>query len=220
MNFDEMQVVWDSQNRQQVYAVDEFGLYAIVRRKHEALRSCIFWRDIREIGVGVAGCIGLLFFSWSLGSWDENRWRSLLGSNLEMTRQCAMLMLIASAFFLYYALYHWVARWRGQRREKNYKHSLRGDIERTLAQIAYEIHLARGAVWWALIPLLVGTLLFLYVVGTVVSAPPALWLLPAIVMPVCLILDVRCRQRPIRERLLPLKAEFESLRQKLAQDEP
>jgi hypothetical protein len=219
MDFEEMKVIWDSQNKEPLYAVDEAGLHASVRRKTRAFARRIFWRDVREISIGLASGAGFFVFGWTLIAWDEARWRSLLGPGAEVSRWDAVMMLAASALFLHYALYHFVGRKRQERRERQFESSLRGDIDRTLAQTEYQIRMAQGAVWWGLIPLAVATGLGLYVICTIVPTPLAVWLLIPVVMVPAFVLDIRCKRRPIRTELLPLKQEFESLRHKLTESD-
>ena len=59
-----------------------------------------------------------------------------------------------------------------------------------------------------------------YVLFNLVSTPPAVLILAAIVVPVGFALDVLFKRLPMRTELLPLKQEFESLRRKLTESEP
>ena len=42
MNFEDMKVIWDSQNVEPHYAVNEKGLHALLRTKSEKLRKLIW----------------------------------------------------------------------------------------------------------------------------------------------------------------------------------
>lgn len=219
MDFEEMKVIWDSQNAEPLFAVNEAGLHAAVRQKARTFARRILWRDAREISIGVVASAGLLVFSWTLVFWDEDRWRSVLGPGAEVSHGDAVMMLASSALFLWYGLYHFLGRKRQERRERQFESSLRGDIDRALAQIDYQIRRARGMVRWGLLPLALGSGLGLYVFGTIVPTPMAVWLLMPLVMIPAFILDARCKRRPITTELLPLKQEFEALRRKLTAPE-
>lgn len=219
MDFEEMKVVWDSQTNEPLYAVNEAVLHQSVRRKSRALTRRIFWREAREISIGLISAAGFLLFGWALLVWDEQRWIRALGGEADVARWHALLMLTASALFLHYALYHFIGRKRQERRSRQFESSLRGDIDRTLAEADYRIRMAQNAVWWGLIPLAVATGMALLVVATITPTPPAVWLLiPAVMIP-AFVLDLRCKRRPIRNELLPLKQEFEVLRAKLLEAE-
>ena len=59
MEFEEMKVVWDAQNQEPLYAVYESGLRARMEQSVREFNKGIFWRDAREIGIGLV--VGLLF---------------------------------------------------------------------------------------------------------------------------------------------------------------
>ncbi|MGH8021629.1 MAG: hypothetical protein ACREIA_25765 [Opitutaceae bacterium] len=214
-----MKIIWDSQNREPLYAVNEVALYASVRRKNRRFRRRVFWRDVREVGIGLLAGSGFLVFGSMLAFWDENQLRSLLGSEVEVSRWDALIMLIASALALLFALHHLIGRMRQDRRERQFESSLRGDIDRTLAQTDYQIRVARAIFWWDVIPTGLATVMFTYVIYKIVLTPPAVWLLAAIVIPLGIASDLWCKRRPIRTELLPLKQEFEALRRKLVETE-
>jgi hypothetical protein len=108
---------------------------------------------------------------------------------------------------------------RQEQRERRFEPSLRGDLDRTISQAEYRIRMATSIVWWGLLPVWLATLLFVNVLFNLVPTPPAVLILAAIVVPVGFALDILFKRRPIRNELLPLKQEFESLRRKLAESE-
>jgi len=219
MDFEELKVIWDSQNDRPLYAVDEEGLHATVRRQSHAFARRMFWRDAREIGTGLTAAACLLTFAWVLASWDEGRLRRLLGPEVDVSRGDALMMLAASALWLFYALYQFVGRKRQERRERDFEPTLRGDLDRTLAQTEYRIRMARGAVSWGVVPVGLATLLFAYVICKLVPTPPAVWLLAAIVIPLSFAVDAWVKRRPLQTELLAQKRELESLRRKLTEPE-
>jgi hypothetical protein len=152
MDFEALKVIWDSQNHEPLYAVNETALHASVRRRNRAFQRRIFWRDVREIGIGLAAGAGFFVFGWMLAFASKDRWRSLSGSGFEISRGDALMMLTASGLWLFYAGYQLVGRKRQENRERLFESSLRGDLCRTLAQTEYQIQLARSAVWWGVVP--------------------------------------------------------------------
>jgi hypothetical protein len=118
-----------------------------------------------------------------------------------------------------FTAYQIVSRARQQQRERRFEPSLRGDLDRTISQTEYRIRMATSIVWWGLLPVWLATVLFVGVLFNLVATPPTVLILAVSVIPVGFALDILFKRRPIRNELLPLKQEFESLRRKLAESE-
>jgi hypothetical protein len=219
MNFEQMRVIWNSQNDEPLYAIDQAALHASVRRKSRALRRRVFWRDVREISIGLLAAAGFLVFGGMLALGREDGWRRLLGADVEVSRSDAVTMLLVSGLWLFFAAYQLVSRMRQEQRERRFEPSLRGDLDRTISQAEYRIRMATSIVWWGLLPVWLATLLFVNVLFNLVPTPPAVLILAAIVIPVGFALDILVKRRPIRTELVPLKREFESLRRTLTDSE-
>jgi hypothetical protein len=219
MNFEEMKVIWSSQDGEPLYAIDETELRASVRRRSHAFMRRMFWRDVREIGIGLVSATAFLVFGVTLAAGTEDRWRDLLGPGVEVSRRDALAMLAVSALWLFFAGYQLVGRKRQERRERLFEPSLRGDLDRTISQTDYRIRMGRTVVWWGLLPVWLATVLFLHVLMRIVATPPAVLILAAIVIPAGFAIDLIWKRRPIRTELLPLKREFEALRNKLTASE-
>jgi hypothetical protein len=219
MNFEQMRVIWNSQNDEPLYAIDQAALHASVRRKSRALRRRVFWRDVREISIGLLAAAGFLVFGGMLALGREDGWRRLLGADVEASRWDAVTMLLVSGLWLFFAAYQLVSRMRQEQRERRFEPSLRGDLDRTISQAEYRIRMATSIVWWGLLPVWLATLLFVNVLFNLVPTPPAVLILAAIVIPVGFALDILVKRRPIRTELVPLKREFESLRRTLTESE-
>jgi hypothetical protein len=219
MNFEQMRVIWNSQNDEPLYAIDQAALHASVRRKSRALRRRVFWRDVREISIGLLAAAGFLVFGGMLALGREDGWRRLLGADVEASRWDAVTMLLVSGLWLFFAAYQLVSRMRQEQRERRFEPSLRGDLDRTISQAEYRIRMATSIVWWGLLPVWLATLLFINVLVNLVPTPPAVLILAAFVIPVGFALDILFKRRPIRTELVPLKREFESLRRTLTDSE-
>jgi len=219
MDFEEMRVIWNAQNDEPLFAIDQAALHASVRRKSRAFVRRVFWRDIREISIGLLAGTGFLVFGGMLAFGHEDRWRRLFGADVEVSRWDAATLLVASGLWLFFATYQLVSRRRQEQRERRFDPSLRGDLDRTISQTDYRIRMATSVVWWGLLPVWLATVLFVYVLFNLVSTPPAVLILAAIVVPVGFALDVLFKRRPMRTELLPLKEEFESLRRRLTESE-
>lgn len=219
MDFEEMRVIWDSQNDEPLYAIDHAALHASVRRKRRAFVRRVLWRDIREISIGLLAGVGFFAFGGMLAFGHQDRSRRLFGADVEVSRLDAATLLVVSGLWLFVAAYQLVSRRRQQQRERRFHPSLLGDLDRTISQTDYRIRMAASVVWWGLLPVWLATTLFVYVLFNLVSTPPAVLILAAIVVPVGFALDVLFKRRPMRTELLPLKQEFESLRRTLTESE-
>jgi hypothetical protein len=219
MDFEELRVIWNSQDDRPLYAINEAGLHEHVRRKSRAFMRRNFWRDFREIAVGLVAGAGFLVFGGMLVLENEDRWRLWLGPDVEVSRWDALTMVVVSGLWLFFASYQLICRKRQEQRERRFESSLRGDIDRTISRTEHQIRMARSIVWWGLLPVWLATLLFVYVIVKLVPTPPTVLLLAAIVIPLGFGIDLLHKRRPLRTELLPLKQEFESLRRKLTEPE-
>jgi hypothetical protein len=219
MDFDEMRVIWNSQNDEPLYAIDQAALHASVRRKSRAFVRRVLWRDIREIGIGLLAGTGFLVFGGMLAFGHEDRWRRLIGADVEVSRSDVATLLVVSGLWLFCAAYQLMSRRRQERSERRFESSLCGDLDRTISQTDYQIRMATSVVWWGLLPVWLATVLFVYVLFNLASTPPAVLILAAVVVPVGFALDILLKRRPLRTELMPLKQEFETLRRKLTESE-
>lgn len=219
MDFEEMKVIWDSQNDRPLYVLDEAGLHASVQREIRAFARRVLLRDVRDISLALITGLGLLVFGSMIAFGSTEQLQRLLGAKARVTHADSLVLLIASALWFFGAGYQWIERKRQKRREQEFDPSLRGDIDRTLAQTEQQIRLARSALWWSLIPAWVGTTLFTFALFTMIPTPRAVLFLWAVVLPLGFTVDLRCKRRLLRAELIPLKREFESLRRKLTEVE-
>ena len=110
VNFCHWKVIWDSQNDEPLYAVNEAALHASLQRNRRALARRIFWRDVREIGIGLAYAAGILVFGWMSVLDDDDCWRRLLGTDGEATHRDLLALLVAAGLWLFSAGYQFVQR--------------------------------------------------------------------------------------------------------------
>ncbi len=215
MEFAELKMIWDSQNEEPLYALNEGALHRVVQRRNEEtrLRTARCYR--MEIIIGfVCGtlmlvCAGALAFgktAWSVMSWIKvpvSPWDSLA-------------LFVAAGLWFFYSTYMSKAVRRQQQREETYDSSLRGDLERGLSQIEFQLAMARRIVWWGLIPLWLAAALWVLVIIHLVAAPSWTYLLMGSLIIGTLVMVVAAKQCAITNRFEPRKRELESLRAKLA----
>ena len=205
MDFEDLKVVWESQNEKPLYAINEDGLHSILRRNRRRFKRSIFLRDLREIGISLAMFLMLLY----AGIPDYGLLKDLVLWEI-------VAMFTAAGLWLFYALYILVHRKRQESRERQYPSSLRGDLDREIAQTEYQIRMAKNILWWGLLPTGVAGLLGILV--TVESSWARLLLILAVLL-IMVGAELWTKKRKIKRDFLPRQRELESLRDKLADPE-
>jgi hypothetical protein len=216
MDFEHMKVLWDSQNNEPLYAVNQSDLHAMLLRKSRKFKRAIFWRDLWEISIGIVAGVGFLVFVGLLTTGQPERLAAWFNVEVPPTSWDLVALLIAAVLWFHYALYRQVGRKRQERRERQFTPSLRGDLEREIARTEYQIRMAQNVLWWGLLPLWAATFLFLNVASRLLDVSAWVVLGVAALFLGGVALDLRCKQRPIKRDLLPRKRELEALREKLS----
>ena len=227
MNFEDLKVIWDTQNEEPLYAIDHSGLQKQVTESSDAFNRSIFWRDVREVGIGlVSGFLVILFVIQALLS--EENFLSVV-FHYQLTGWDIGLLFLSGCLLLFGAAFRFVGRKRQEKYEQQFDHSLMGDLKRAIAQVDYQIWLSKNVPVFALLPVFFATGLLLFVLTKRdlaqlwVQDPVEAWVflgLMFVVMGVSFFLDYRCKMKPIQNELLPRKRELEALQQKLMTPAP
>lgn len=224
MDFDEMKVIWDSQNDEPLYVIDQAGLHARVESVHRKFKRNIFWRDVREIGIGLVAGIVLIAFGLNAALADASWLTRLFGFESSERWIDILCLMVAGVAWLYYSGYQFVGRSLQERREGLFESSLRGDLNRAISHVEYQIKLSKNALWWGSLPIFVATALTFVVI--LKPEPGYQWILDPVWLVLILgstllliVADLRCKKRPIKDELLPRKRDFEALRDKLIDSE-
>ena len=189
MEFDEMKVVWDSQEGKRMYAVDEAALHAMVRRRGRSIARCVIWFEL----VGVLGALLLGAAILSEPLFERHDYHQIPGG---------LMWLMVSVYLL-------MGRLKRLRSERGFDDSLRGDLDKAIARIDYQVDRLRMFVWWYVLPIVAGSVFsFVWLYGK-----KPVWIWPALV--VCLVVGWLEMRYKVRHRYLPRKRELEGLREKL-----
>ncbi|MEM9645033.1 MAG: hypothetical protein AAF989_08560 [Planctomycetota bacterium] len=190
MNFDDLQVIWDSQSERTMYQFDEQALLSAVERRSRSIASMVSCFEIMMALNLIA--LGIMLLAEPV------------------LEQKEFYQLPQAAMALGAAIYIWRSRQTRIRTEAQFDESLLGKLDRSIYQLGYKIGLSKGFPWWFTMPMLIGvtvTLPFVY------DSKP-IWLWPIVfggLMGCYIPID-----REIRNKLSPVKTELESLRDKLA----
>jgi len=190
MNFEEMQVIWDSQKQRKVFGFDTAGIHrAIGRRSRREGRASSF----EEFGM-IAIC---LFVALNQGLEPL-----LKGTD---THQY-----LASALFIGVALYTWRQRQRRLRDEQSFDSTLLGDLDRAIHRVECQVRRAQTFLWWFMLPAVI-VILVSYSQKTEIKFWSALF------VGFSFVLGYGVTQMGLRCRLLPAKRELEGLRTRLSE---
>jgi hypothetical protein len=203
MEFEELQVIWNTQNQQPLYAINEAAVQAAMWQKRQVSRRTWF-RWVVATGLLAAAVItGLLV----LVSIDTAAFTWLI-----KTRLVAAGALLLG--FVAILARDWLQE---KRREGPFSGSLREELDRSIAHLEYQIRSGGGkTVCMMATPLCVAASLVMWALTDLTGASP--WLLAVVVgamlsgFPV----EIWRHHRRVTRDLLPRMQTLESLRAKLA----
>ena len=212
MHFEDVKVIWNSQDEAPLYAVNEEVLHSMLKSKRHGFGRLVFWQQWQSYGSSlfviaaisailiahVTGNLGKLGFPVALSIWDV----------------CALLL--AGSFWAFFALSIYAGKKRQEQREREFTSTLLGDLDRDIDQAEYQIrcreHVRRG-----FLPPCLGVIL-IQLVGFRMAGLSEWFVLPVIaVMVFLLIWESRMQQRLVDQKVLPRLRELESLRVKLTE---
>jgi hypothetical protein len=222
MNLEELKVTWDAQNKEPRFSLNQADLHRVVQRRIQESQRCAACRYRVEISLSLVVGIVTLFVAAGLAFGPAEWLAALPWPKAAPSYWDIAFLFLAGGVWLYFACYLNLARLRLQRSGETFESSLRGDIDRALARVEFQIKIAKGIVWWGFVPVYAALLLTLLVLFRLWFEPAKSdasnvnYLLGASVMIAAFALDVRCRRKAIREQYEPDGRELESLRRKLA----
>ena len=163
MEFEDMKLIWDSQNNEPLYAINQEALHMRIQEKGKSVTRLLNRFDLLMIGVNLV--VGIILIA---DAFTEN------GATFEY-----VLPILYLAFF-FYSIYRRYAR---RQDVGAYEPTILGDLEKAIWQVDYLIKQTRDMIWWYLLPLMVvafGTILLnsnsfrgkvIGIVGIVVAIP-------------------------------------------------
>lgn len=219
MNFEELKGVWDSQDKEPLYVVPQTALHELVRqRRDDEHRKTAVRHAIETIVNAVAGVVTLVLAGCL--AWGDPAWLATFSwLKAPVSPWDAAALFLAGVAWLFCAAYMWSARRRQLQREENLAQSIRGDLERALAHVAFRIRIARDIVWWGLIPAWFAAGLFVLVLFRLQQAPSWAYWVIALLMVGTFVTIQWWQHYAIRKFYEPRRRELESLRAKLTNPE-
>lgn len=124
MDFEEMKVIWDSQNEEPMYAINQSALQASIKRKTRGFRRQVLLFEFIMILASFGG--GIVFLLKPII--ESANYHQIIS---------AIIFFGASAVFFR-------SIWQRSKTEHSFEQTLRGDLEKALWQVQYHISRSRA----------------------------------------------------------------------------
>jgi len=213
MELDELKLILDSQNQEPLYAMNEAALQRLVRRRTEEISRALSRCYLAEITIGVS-CGGLMLVCAAALAFGGPAW-AVAWIKVTWTFWDTLALLLASGLWFHYSAYMFLARQRQLQHNGVFEQTLRGDLDRALAQNEFQSMMAKKIVWWGLIPLWVAGALWVATIIHLVEAPAWTYVYMGATIVGSLVAVVAGKQRAITCRYEPRRRELESVRTQL-----
>jgi len=210
MEFEDIQVVWNSQHDKPLYGVDEVGLHKILRSKSQRFRRLIYWQQLQTYGSSLLflmliAAILLVNYFGLLGK---------IGSSRALAGWEILALLVATVGWLQFSLSVYFGQKQQKNREQSDTQSLLDDLDREIKHTTYQIR-TRKNLLMGFIPPYIGTGLFLLVVFGVTGVSK--WILIPVIpgLIFALVTESRSQRRLVDREMVPRLRDLETLREKL-----
>lgn len=133
MDFEELQVIWDNQNHEKMYAINENALNNYIKKKTKSIGGILNLFEFILIGVNLFVGIWL-----TIESLDNN----------PLSNQ-----FILAIFYLAFAVYGLIRRFLRRNEERPFAPSVVGELDKAIWRIDYLMQRSRNTIVWYLLPL-------------------------------------------------------------------
>lgn len=142
MEIEAMQVLWNSQTQEKLFAINESALHDTIKRK--ARNADRLLQIVEWIMIGVNLGVGIFLLIDGLRDYDM---------------MIEYLMPVLYLGFFVYVLYRKLAR---RREEAHFEPTMMGDLDKAIWRLDYLINQGRTIVFWYLIPLMLAAFVVMY----------------------------------------------------------
>lgn len=127
-----MRRIWDSQNKEPLYAINEQALHRRIKAKKN---KASFVSNINEIGlIAIAIITSVPLFIKNAGV-----------DNIYAYPPVIVLLLTG--------VYVWIGRKKRKKLEKQFDQSIIGDLDQAIANVSFEVNRAKTFIFWYILPL-------------------------------------------------------------------
>lgn len=143
MEFAEMKIIWDSQNEEKLYAINENALYTQIKRKGKSVSRLLQRFEFIMVAANLLVAVMLIVVEF-LNNGEPYEY-------------------VLPGIYLAYALLALVWRWTRKQEDTHFAPTMLGELDKAIWQINYLIRRSRDLLLWYLLPLALfigGTLLY------------------------------------------------------------
>lgn len=133
MDFEELQVIWNSQNNEKMYLINENALHTYIKRQGKSIKNTLNLFEFILIGVN------LLVGIWLTIESIDNSFPSTQA--------------VLAVFYLAFGVYGLIRRLVRRNEEKPFDQTILGELDKALWRVNYLMHQGRHVIIWYLIPL-------------------------------------------------------------------
>lgn len=221
MDLEELKVIWDAETKASLFTMKEANLHVIVQRRIQESHRSAACRYRAEISISLIVAIVTLATASTLAFGRAEWLATLPWPKVAPSHWDLIGLSVAGGGWLYFAWYLNRARLRLQQSGEAFDSSLRGDLDRALARLEFQIKVASDIVWCGFVPVYAAITIWLYVLFRLSAEPGraallnASYVMAAAVMIAAFLLEVFRRRKAIRVQYEPQRRELDSLRRKL-----
>ena len=134
MEFEEMKRIWDQQDDEPLYAINEEELHRSIKStKKRAIRLT----NINDWGLLVIGIVTAIVYS--------------ILSIIDNTPSVYDFLIVGTLLLI--TGYVWFSRIRRKKQEQIFARTMLGDLNHAIANVKYEANRSKNMVWWFIVPL-------------------------------------------------------------------
>lgn len=135
MDFEELQVIWDNQNNEKMYVINETALHHYIKKKLKSVRNSLRFFEFIITSVNLLVGVWLLIES--------------LDNNFPSTQ------LFLAVFYFGFGIFALIRVFKRREAEKPFAQTIVGEVERAIWRIDYLMAEGRRIILWYLVPLIV-----------------------------------------------------------------
>ena len=191
MEFEDMQVIWNSQNQERLFAIDEEALYAYIKRKGRSTNHLL--QNFEAIMILGNLFVGILLVTEGFRDHDQ------------------LYKYILPIMFLLFSAVALIRRFWRHQEEVHFEQTMVGELDKAIWRINYLIRQGRSMMLWYALPVI----LALSILMVLDSKPIWAWFFLLILG----LLAYFAGRWEINKCYVPKKRRLESLREKLLQEQ-
>ncbi|MEM9777720.1 MAG: hypothetical protein AAF902_24295 [Chloroflexota bacterium] len=189
MEFEDMQVIWNEQSSEKLYAIDQSALNKMIGKKaKKSIRQVVFFETV------------LILVNFGTGGW------MLYDAIYDDVNPFVFVLAAAYILYAFYTIYQ---RFGRKTEETRFDNTVLGEVDKAIFRTKYLIQQGYRMYWWYLVPLMIGFSIFM------ILEQEYLWVLfPAVFVPL-MYFGIKWEIRKLHQ---PRRDSLESIREALLED--